>query len=58
MVAHEAHSFASKINIWDQNGSMNFNQNKIIIALKIYLSEKWAKTSYEFVIIVCGLPVG
>ena len=37
---------------------MNLNQNEIIMTLKIYLSEKWAKRSYEFVIIVYGLPVG
>ena len=55
MVAHVARSFASSIKIWDHKEAMNLNQNEIIIKLKIYLSEKWAKTSYEF---VYGLPVG
>ena len=58
MVAHVAHSFGSRIKIWDQNEAMNLNPNEIIITLRIYLSEKWAKASYEFVITVYGLPVG
>ena len=58
MVAHVAHRFASTIKIWDQNEAMNLNQNEIIITLRIYLSENWAKTSDEFVIIDYGLPVG
>ena len=58
MVAHVAHFFASSIKIWDQNQAMNLNQNEIIMTLRIYVSENWAKTSYEFVIIVYGLPVG
>ena len=58
MVAHVAHCFASSIKIWDHNEAMNLNQNEIIITLRIYLSENWAKTSYEFVITVYGLPVG
>ena len=58
MVAHVAHSFANSIKIWDHNEAMNLNQKEIIITLRIYLSEKWAKTSHEFVIIVYGLPVG
>ena len=37
---------------------MNLNQNEIIIRLRIFLSEKWAKKSDEFVIVVYGLPVG
>ena len=37
---------------------MNLNQNEIIITLRIYLSEKCAKRSYEFLIITYGLPVG
>ena len=37
---------------------MNLNQNEIIIILGVYLSENWAKTSYEFLIIVYRLPVG
>ena len=57
MVAHVAHSFAIRIKIWDQNEAMNLNQNEIIIILRIYLSENWAKTSNEFVMIVYGLPV-
>ena len=47
MVAHVAHSFASRIKFWDQNEAMNLNQNEIIITLRIYLSENWAKTSDE-----------
>ena len=58
MVAHVAHSFAHGIKFRDQNEAMNLNQNEIIITLRIYLSEKWIKMSYEFVIIVYGLPVG
>ena len=58
MVAHVARSFASSIKIWDHNEAMNLNQSEIIITLRIYLSEKWAKTSYEFVITVYGLAVG
>ena len=58
MVAHAANSYASRIKIWDQNEAMNLNQNEIIITLRIYLNEKWAKTSHESVIIVYGLPVG
>ena len=58
MVAHVAHSFASWIKIWDQNEAMNLNPNEIIITLRIYLSENWAKTSYELGITVYGLPVG
>ena len=54
MVAHVAHCFASSIKIWNHNEAMNLNQNEIIIKHRIYLSEKWAKTSYEF---VYGLPV-
>ena len=57
MVAHVAHSFASRIKTWDQTEAMNLNQNEIIITLRIYLSEKWAKKSSEFVIIVYELPV-
>ena len=55
MVAHVARSFASSFKIWDHNEALNLNQNEIIIKLKTYLSDKWAKTSYEF---VYGLPVG
>ena len=55
MVAHVARSFASRIKFWDQNEAMNLNRNEIIFTLRIYLSENWAKTSYEF---VYGLPVG
>ena len=58
MVAHVAHSFGISIKIWDQNEAMNLNQNETIITFRIYLSENWAKTSYKFVIIVNGLPVG
>ena len=58
MVAHVAHSFASRIKILDQNEAMNLSLNEIIITLRIYLSEKRAKTSYEFLITVYGLPVG
>ena len=58
MVAHVAHSFPSRIKISDQNEAMNLNQNEIIITLRINLSEKWAKKSYEVVIIVYGLLVG
>ena len=58
MVALVANSFASRIEIWNQNETMNLNQNEIIIILRVYLSENWAKTSYEFVIVVYGLPVG
>ena len=58
MVAHVAHSFACRIKTWDQNEAMNLNQNEIIITLRIYLSENWAKRSYEFLIIAYGLPVG
>ena len=58
MVADVAHSFAGSIKIWDRNDLMNLNQNEIIITLRIYLSEKWPKKSYEFVIVVYGLPVG
>ena len=58
MVAHVAHSFANTIKIWDQNKAMNLNLNEIIMTLRIYLSEKWAKKSYEVVIVVYGLPVG
>ena len=58
MVAHVAHSFASRIKIWDQNEAMNLNENEIIITFIIYLSENWVKTSYEFVVVVYGLPVG
>ena len=47
MVAHVAHSFASSIKIWDHNEAMNLNQNEIIITLRIYLSENWAKTADE-----------
>ena len=47
MVAHVAHSFESSIKIWDHNEAMNLNQNEIIITLRIYLSENWAKTSDE-----------
>ena len=54
MVAHVANSFASRIKIWDQNEAMNLNRNEIIIILRVYLSENWAETSYEFVIIVYG----
>ena len=57
MVAYVGHGFASIIKIWDHNKAMNLNQNEIIITLRINLSEKWAKTSYEFVITVYGLPV-
>ena len=39
MAAHVAHSIASSIKIWDQNEAMNLNQNKIIMTLRIYLSE-------------------
>ena len=45
MVAHVAYSFASGIKFWDQNEAMNLNQNDIIITLRIYLSENWAKKS-------------
>ena len=58
MVAHVAHTFASSIKIWDHNEAMNLNENETFITLRMYLSEKWAKTSYEFVITVYGLPVG
>ena len=58
MVAHVAYSFASRIKISDQNEAMNLNQNEIIITLRINLSEKWGKKSYQVVIIVYGLPVG
>ena len=58
MVAHVAHSFASRIKILDQNEAMNLSLIEIIITLRIYLSEKRAKRSYEFVITVYGLPVG
>ena len=58
MVADVAHSFSSSIKIWDQTEAMNLNQNEIIITLRICLSEKWAKKSYEFVITVCELSVG
>ena len=37
---------------------MNLNLNDIIMTLRIYLSDKWAKKSYEVVIVVYGLPVG
>ena len=47
MVAHVAHSFGICTKIWDQNEAMNLNQNEIIITLRIYLSENWAKTSDE-----------
>ena len=53
-----AHSFASSIKIWDHNEAMNLNQNEIIITLRIYMSEKWAKTSEEDVITVYGLQLG
>ena len=36
MVAHVAYSFASGIKFWDRNEAMNFNQNEIIITLRIY----------------------
>ena len=58
MVAHVAHTFASSIKIWDHNEAMKLNESETFITLRIYLSEKWAKTSYEFVITVYGLPVG
>ena len=58
MVANVAHSFASRIKIWNRNEAMNLNQNEIIIRLRIFLSEKWVKKSDEFVIVVYGLPVG
>ena len=58
MVAHVAHTFASSIKIWDHHEAMNLNENETFITLRIYLSEKWAKTSYEFVITVYWLPVG
>ena len=37
---------------------MNLNQIEVILALRICLNKKWSKKSDEFVIIVCGLPVG
>ena len=58
MVADVAHIFASSIKIWDRKEVMNLNQNEIIITLRIYLSEKWAKKSHEFLIVVYRLPVG
>ena len=58
MVAHVAHSFSNSIKTWDQNEAMNLNLKEIIMTLRIYLSEKWVKKSYEVVIVVYGLPVG
>ena len=58
MVAHVAHNFAISFKFWDQNEAMNLNRNKIIITLRSCFSYKLAAKSYEFVIIVDGLPVG